>query len=256
MDAVIIAGGIPQPGEKLYAFTLGKSKALLDVAGKAMTQWVIDALEDAETIDRVILIGVNENSGLTGRKLCAFLPNQGGMLDNIQAGIAKVLEFNPAAEHVLLASSDIPAITAEMVDWVTKAALDTGADICYNVITRQTMEARYPASHRTYMRLKDYELCGGDMNVVRTRLLKTHNDLAERLIAARKSPLKQASIFGLDTVLLIFLRQLSLHGAVARVSKRLGLKASAVVCPYAEVGMDVDKPHQLELLRADLEGQR
>jgi len=25
-----------------------------------------------------------------------------------------------------------------------------------------------------------------------------------------------------------------------------------MVCPYAEVGMDVDKPHQLEIMRADL----
>jgi hypothetical protein len=26
----------------------------------------------------------------------------------------------------------------------------------------------------------------------------------------------------------------------------------AVICPYAEVGMDVDKPVQLEMMRADL----
>ena len=26
----------------------------------------------------------------------------------------------------------------------------------------------------------------------------------------------------------------------------------AILCPYAEVGMDVDKPHQLELMCADL----
>jgi hypothetical protein len=36
------------------------------------------------------------------------------------------------------------------------------------------------------------------------------------------------------------------------VSKRLGLRGRAVVCPYAEIGMDVDKPFQLEIMRADL----
>ena len=25
-----------------------------------------------------------------------------------------------------------------------------------------------------------------------------------------------------------------------------------MVCPFAEIGMDVDKPHQLEMMRADL----
>jgi hypothetical protein len=30
------------------------------------------------------------------------------------------------------------------------------------------------------------------------------------------------------------------------------LKGKVLVCPYAEVGMDVDKPHQLEIMRLDL----
>ena len=29
MDAIVTAGGIPQPGEPLYEYTQGKSKALL-----------------------------------------------------------------------------------------------------------------------------------------------------------------------------------------------------------------------------------
>ena len=39
---------------------------------------------------------------------------------------------------------------------------------------------------------------------------------------------------------------------MATISKRLKVAGRAVVCPYAEVGMDVDKPHQLEIMRADL----
>ena len=47
MDAIVTAGGIPQPGEPLYEYTLGASKAMLDVVGKPMIQWVLDALEGA-----------------------------------------------------------------------------------------------------------------------------------------------------------------------------------------------------------------
>ena len=32
----------------------------------------------------------------------------------------------------------------------------------------------------------------------------------------------------------------------------MNITGRAIVCPYAEVGMDVDKPHQLEIMRADL----
>jgi hypothetical protein len=33
------------------------------------------------------------------------------------------------------------------------------------------------------------------------------------------------------------------------ISKRLNLSGKAIVCPFAEIGMDVDKPHQLEIMR-------
>jgi hypothetical protein len=39
---------------------------------------------------------------------------------------------------------------------------------------------------------------------------------------------------------------------VKRVTKRMDITGQAVFSPFAEIGMDVDKPHQLEILRADL----
>ncbi len=60
MDAIVTAGGIPQPGEPLYEYTQGISKAMLDVAGKPMIQWVLKALDEAATIDKVIIIGLPE----------------------------------------------------------------------------------------------------------------------------------------------------------------------------------------------------
>jgi len=45
---------------------------------------------------------------------------------------------------------------------------------------------------------------------------------------------------------------MTVEEAVRRVAKRLGVTGRAIICPYAEVGMDVDKPHQLELMRKDL----
>jgi hypothetical protein len=47
-------------------------------------------------------------------------------------------------------------------------------------------------------------------------------------------------------------RQLTMEGAVKRVTKRMDITGKVVISPYAELGMDVDKPHQLEILRADL----
>jgi GTP:adenosylcobinamide-phosphate guanylyltransferase len=252
MDAIVTAGGIPQPDEPLYGYTKGSLKALLEVAGKPMVQWVLDALSHASSIERVVLVGLDAGSGVTCAKPLSFLPNQGGMLDNIRSGVKLVLELNPAAHHVLLVSSDIPAINGEMVDWVVNTTMQTDHDIYYCVITRQVMETRFPGSKRTYTRLKDVELCGGDMNMARTLTAVGNEALWQRIIAARKSALKQAALLGFDTLFLLLFRLITLEDAVEKVSKRLGVKGRAILCPYAEIGMDVDKPHQLELVRADL----
>ncbi len=102
MDAIVTAGGIPKPGELLYPYTQGKSKALLDVAGKPMVQWVLDALSGAEKINNVILIGLTQDSGVTCDKPLFYMENQGGMLSNILAGVNKALELNAATKHVLI----------------------------------------------------------------------------------------------------------------------------------------------------------
>ncbi len=125
MDAVVTAGGIPQPDEPLYSYSQGEAKALIDIAGKPMIQWVLDALGEAHTIERVVLIGLTDKSDLTCKKPLTYLSNQGKMLDNLKAGTAKVLELNPKAKYVLFVSSDIPGIKGEMVDWVVNTCLET-----------------------------------------------------------------------------------------------------------------------------------
>lgn len=254
MDAIVIAGGIPKPDEPLYEFTQGEPKALLEIAGKPMVQWVLDALGGAERIDKVVLVSLSEESGLQCSIPVTYVPNQGGMLENLRAGIEKVLDLNPDTKHVLTVSSDIPAISSEMVDWMVKTNSSTDLDIYYTVIPRRVMEERFPNSNRSYTRLKDAEVCGGDLNMIRASMVNTNEELWDRIVAARKNVFKQAALLGYDNLLLLLSRQLSLDGAVKRVTKRMDITGKAVISPYAELGMDVDKPHQLELLRAELMG--
>ena len=255
MDAVITAGGIPDPEDPLYEYTQGKSKALLEIAGKPMAQWVLDAVCASDNIDNIIIIGLEQDNPLICEKPITYIQNQGAMLDNVRAGVFKVAEINPQADHVIMVSSDIPALTTEMVDWTVHTADAHEADFYYNLITKEVMETRYPGSNRSFVKLKDVEVCGGDMNIVRVAAATGNDELWEKLISARKNPFKQAALFGYGTLILLLTRRLSLEDAVPRIEKQLGIIGRPVLCPYAEIAMDVDKPHQLEILRADLEKQ-
>ncbi len=252
MDAIVTAGGIPQPGDPLYTYSNGDSKALIDVAGKPMVQWVLDALGDSKKVDNVIVIGLSPKSGLTCKKPLYYISNQGRMLANIVAGVNKALELNKKNEYVLVVSADIPALKADMVDWLVKTCMETKDDLYYGICPREVMDARYPTSNRTYTKLKDMELCGADINVIHVSMATDHLDTWEQLIGNRKSPLRQAAVIGLDTLFQLFTRQFTLQGLVERASQRIGIKGRVLVWDRAEPCMDVDKPHQLEIMREDM----
>jgi GTP:adenosylcobinamide-phosphate guanylyltransferase len=256
MDAIITAGGIPQPKDPLYAYSRGDSKALIDVAGRPMIQWILDALGDSKKIDRVIIIGLSPKNQLVCRKPLYYLSNQGRMLANIVAGVNKSLELNPKSQYVMLVSSDIPALKSEMVDWLATTSMKTKDDLYYGVCPREVMEERYPNSNRTYTKLKDMHICGADINVIHVSMATEHLDTWEELIGNRKSPLRQAAVIGWDTLFQLATRQFTLDGLVKRASERIGIKGRAIVWDRAEPCMDVDKPHQLELLREDLARQQ
>ncbi len=252
VDAIVTAGGIPQAGDPLYEITRGRPKALLEIAGKPMVQWVLDAIGDSKRIERVVIVGLSEENQLASRKPLFYLPNQGGMLENILAGAQKLLTINPSSKAMVSVSSDVPAITGEILDWMLNEVESSDHDVFYNVVPREAMENRFPGSKRTFTRFKDIEVCGGDVTAFRTAMLTAEGGVWRDLIAARKNVLKQAAIIGWGTFFLLFTRQLTLRGAVERVSQRLEINAKALISPYPEVGMDVDKPYQLEMLQTEL----
>ena len=129
MDAIVTAGGIPLPEDRLYEYTKGISKAMVDIAGKPMAQWVLDALCESKKVDNIIIMGLTEKHGLKTTKPTYYLPNEGRMLANIVSGIAKMQQLDPKAEYALIVSSDIPALRGEMVDWLVGETERTPADI-------------------------------------------------------------------------------------------------------------------------------
>lgn len=249
MIALITAGGQSRPGEPLYELIQDKKKALLEIAGKPMIQWVLDALSGTSHIERVIVIGLPPETALACAHPLTVLPDYGDMLENIRAGAREALRVNPGATHALLISSDVPGIRTEMIDWLIDHSQDKSQDIYYTVVERAIIEAQFPGSKRTYVHLKDVQVCGGDAHCIRLQAAVSESDFWKQIIAARKNPLRQAALIGYDTLLLLLLRQLSLKGAITRICTRMGIQGKPLLSPFAEIGMDVDKPFQFEIMR-------
>jgi molybdopterin-guanine dinucleotide biosynthesis protein A len=255
-DAILAAGGDSKPDDPLGPLTQGKPKAMLPIGGKPMAQWVLDALAASPNVGRVVAIGLTPELGLTcGNKPLDYIPSSGGILDNAKSGLRRVLALNPQAKRALWVSADIPAITAAHVNWLLDICAGSELDFYYTIIKREVMEARYPASRRTYTPLKEALVCGGDMNILATHLAAEDNPLWRKISETRKNVFKQAALVGIDTLLKLAFRQLSIRDAEDVAHRRLGVRGKAVLCPYAEIGMDVDKPFQYDIIVKDLAGK-
>ena len=253
VDALVSAGGRDTPKDLLYPLTRGQPKALLEIAGRPMIQWVLDALAGVEHIGRVTVVGLDSAEGLQcGDKPLAVVPDCGSLVDNISAGAKRMRELNPAVTHGLWVGADVPSVRAEHIHWLMDTCLATDHDVYYTIIEKETMVARFPESKRSYLKLKGHTFCGGDMHMFALRIFDNLHPVWEPLTAARKNAFMQAAIIGWEPLWLALIGQLTVARAEQFAQKRLSVKARAVVSPYAEMGMDVDKPFQFEMIARDL----
>ncbi len=256
MDAVIMAGGIMPVEDPLYHESPNGIRGLIELMGKPMVQWVIDALDASDAVAEIYLVGLTPEIGITAVKPLHIIPDHGGMFENIRAGVMQATEDHPERSKVLTVSADIPAIQPQMVDWVAgNVAQNPDLLVYYTVISHTVMDERFPNANRSYIRLKDMAFCGGDLHAVDKRFFVKERPIWHKLTKARKNPLKQAWMIGFDTLFLIGLQMVTLEDTVRKVCQRLDITGEAFPSPYAELGMDADKPHQLAILRQHMEAR-
>ncbi len=253
MNAIVLAGGVLPPEDPLSRQAPGGLKALTDIAGKPMVQWVMDALGASERIHRVAVVGLPPDTELSCVRPWHVVEEKSDVIRSVQAAAEELVDEGVDDAYVVVVSADVPAISGEMVTWLAERVNAGDHDLYMCVVERSTMERRFPNARRTYLRFKDREVCGGDMAACRLSVARRAGELAARLSQARKHPLRQAMMIGFGTLVLFLLRRLTLDDTVRRVGARVGIDACALVCPYAEVAMDVDKASQLALVRAVLE---
>lgn len=249
MDVIVMAGGVPGREDPLYTITQGGYKAMLEVAGKPMIQWVLDALSKAPSVQRVAVVGLPPLTALDCEKPVIMLANTGEMVENVRAGAVELAKQNSNSNKVLIISADIPALKAEMIEWLISRIEESDHDLYGFVLNRKDLEAMNCGEQRAFAHLKDAEVCLADAAGLLTSFAaQVEHPLWQKLIEARKSPTRQAALLGYDVLFLLMLRQLKLKEAEAAINRRLGVNATAIPCPYPELALDVDRPRDLEIL--------
>ena len=240
INAIILSG------DKNTVLSDGYTKALARINDRVMIEYVVDALRQSASIGEIAVVGPADQLGtyLDG-KVSYIVEGGDDLIGNTIIG-TRLFENRP---RVLVLTCDIPYITPEAVDHFITRSEETGADLCYPIVTRESSEKKFPGSKRTYARLRDGIFTGGNMFYVNPRVVEKSAGLARRLVEYRKKPWKMCSVLGWDFVLRLLAGNLSIAEVEARMSGLLGIKLAAVISPYPEVGNDVDKERDLLLAR-------
>ena len=103
------------------------------------------------------------------------------------------------------------------------------------------------------LRFSDGDFCGCNLFAFITPEGRRAARFWRRIEQQRKKPLVVIGLLGWWAVIRYRLGFLSLEEAVAKLSKRLGLRMRAVILPYANAAIDVDSIADLMLVQGALE---
>jgi GTP:adenosylcobinamide-phosphate guanylyltransferase len=251
MDALIVAGGKPEPDDPLYAYTQGDPKALIKMGDRTMLERVVDALQSSSQVEEIVVIGIGHDHGMTFKRPIHHLPDQGSMVANAIAGLNWLTQHNPTPRPVIGASADIPTLTGQIVDALIETCRPFNHDLYYTLVTQEMMENRFPHSKRTYVQLKDLFVAGGDMFILQTKLVTINPELMEALSNARKHAWRLARIVGFRTLLKFLFHRLTLQEVEKAGGRLIDGSVKTILFPHPELAMDADKPDQVELLQAE-----
>lgn len=249
VDAIVLAGSANNGG--LRDISNAATEGLIEINNKLMVEYVLDALLASKNINRVVLVGLPEvNQLFQGRSKIVTAPAGVTPIKSLING----LEYVDSSKMVLVVTDDIPLISPEAIDYFLEQCRDRQADLFYPIIEQKLHEEKYPGSVRTYVKLKEGTFTGGNIFLINPEAVPRCADKVEEFVRLRKKPFDLCRLVGFTFLLKFLLRMLSLKETETRVSSLLGITGYAVVCPYPEVGFDVDKPSDLELARQHLAG--
>lgn len=252
IDAIVLAGAANTG--KLREVSSASAEAIIPVAGRPMLWYVVNALHQSTQIGRVIVVGPPEVAQIDygpGAQRVVHLPSGSSMVENL----LRAVDYVKGESRVLVVTSDIPLLTAEAVDDFIERCKATEADIYYPIVSKETNEAKYPGVQRTYVKLLEGTYTGGNLALVAPEALIRGRRVIEQAFLMRKKPIKLARLLGFRFILKFILNRLSLHEIEQRVTDILGCSGRAVVSPFPEVGIDVDKPSDMQVVEQELAAQ-
>lgn len=249
--AIVLAGDRAANDE--MAGTFPGRKALLDINGKPMIGYVLDAAERAKTIADIYVVAndvkdIEQGLQAAGRNVRRIRFIEGDV--SPVRSVLKTVETLKPPLPVLVMTGDNPLLNAPVIEDFCKRSLsEAGADVTFALATKSALEARYPGGRRTFVKLKGEAYSGCNLYTLMTDKALEAARYWLSVEKDRKRTLAMVRGLGFGTFLRVLTRTITLDEALRRVSPTLGAEVRAVLAAEPRIAIDVDRPHQADMVR-------
>ena len=249
--AILLAGS--RPGRDPFAEQFGTDmKALIAVCGEPMVRRPIRALLQSEKVGSVIVLGqsVERIADVVPSDARLMFRRSEGTIAETMLGFCNDPEtpwplLVTTADHALLDSG----IVAE---FLTRAK---GADLAVGIVESGILMKRFPNSKRTWLKFRGGAFTGANLFAIDSPKAAPVIELWRSVEQDRKKGWRLISLLGPLTLAATALRLFSIDQVLGRLGRKLGLRLKAVRLSNPMAGVDVDKPCDLSLVEAVLQGR-
>ena len=256
MTAIVLAGDRTK-ADSLINHTKAGSKAMIDLDGTPMVRRVLNSLRVSRVVHRICMSGPEASEVATDTELQSWIDrgeiswNEPGASPSTSA--YSTMQGLDPEEAVLLTTADHPLLTPEIVDAFGRQSLADDVDVTVGLTPYALIAEAYPGIRKTVLHFSDGDFCGCNLFAFITPEGRRAARFWRKIEQERKKPLVVIGLLGWWAVIRYRLGLLSLEEALAKLSKRLGLRMRAVILPYANAAIDVDSIADLMLVKGALE---
>jgi GTP:adenosylcobinamide-phosphate guanylyltransferase len=257
-SAVLLAAD-RSAGDPVAAAAGVAGKPFVPVGGKPMVLRVLDALAESQQVQYRLLCGPPAEA-------LRQLPELQARIDNVNVGwienqatpstsAAYALQILRDKIPVLVTTADHALLSAQIVDYFCSQARNSGCDIVVGLAAHEVVKAAYPQTRRTATKWRDGAYCSCNLFAFLTPQAWVAAEFWRKVEHQRKKPLRLIRSLGWMTVLRYLLKRLTLTAGLESISRRLGIKAGAVILPFPEAAVDVDTIEDWKLVQAIVAGR-
>lgn len=251
-DVVLLAGS--RPGTDPLAAAAGVStKALVPVSGRAMIDRVARTLVDHGAIARVLVLaqqGADEladtpqTAWLASHPKVTFVQSGSGISQSLLDLMDREILHLPA----LVTTVDNILLDTSILDHFVGEATGSGGDIAVGMVERSRLLELFPESRRTWLKFRGGWWSGANLFWLGSARARVAITLWRQVEQDRKKGWKVLSVFGPLLLVGALLRLLTIHRAIERAGRRLGLRAQVVPLPQGYACIDADKPDDIMII--------